>query len=129
MSGATIRRSPPRFRHRQSLAKALFVTSEVDFLRDNPAAAELTTGCRRPRDLTRTWGDCYGYLMVATGRADVMVDPIMAVWDAAPMLPILQEAGGTFTDWKGNPTIHAGEGVATNGCFSRKCCRCSGSRL
>jgi fructose-1,6-bisphosphatase/inositol monophosphatase family enzyme len=65
--------------------------------------------------LSRNWGDCYGYLLVATGRADVMIDPIMCVWDAAPMLPILEEAGGTFTDWKGNPTIHAGEGIATNG--------------
>ena len=53
--------------------------------------------------------------MVATGRAEVMVDPIMALWDAAPLQPILEEAGGTFTDWQGNPTLQAGEGVATNG--------------
>ena len=56
-----------------------------------------------------------GYLLVATGRAEVMLDPIMSVWDAAALQPILQEAGGTFTDWQGNPTIHAGEGLATNG--------------
>ncbi len=65
--------------------------------------------------LTRTWGDGYGYLMVATGRADVMVDPIMALWDAAALPPVLEEAGGTFTDWHGNRTIHGGEGIATNG--------------
>jgi fructose-1,6-bisphosphatase/inositol monophosphatase family enzyme len=65
--------------------------------------------------LTRTWGDGYGYLMVATGRADVMVDPVMALWDAAPMPPIFEEAGGVFCDWKGNPTHEAGEGVAVNG--------------
>jgi fructose-1,6-bisphosphatase/inositol monophosphatase family enzyme len=65
--------------------------------------------------LTRTWGDCYGYLLVATGRADIMIDPIMNVWDAAAVQPILEEAGGTFTDWKGQPTIYSGEGVATNG--------------
>ena len=65
--------------------------------------------------LTRTWGDCYGYLLVATGRAELMVDPIMNVWDAAAIQPILEEAGGTFTDWQGHPTIHAGEGIATNG--------------
>jgi fructose-1,6-bisphosphatase/inositol monophosphatase family enzyme len=70
---------------------------------------------RKSARLTRTWGDCFGYLMVATGRAELMVDPVMALWDAAPMLPILQEAGGTFTDFDGNPTIHHGEGVATNG--------------
>lgn len=63
----------------------------------------------------RTWGDCYGYLLVATGRAEVMIDPVMSIWDAAALLPILQEAGGTFTDWKGTPTISGGEGLGTNG--------------
>jgi len=65
--------------------------------------------------LTRTWGDCYGYALIATGRAEVMIDPGMNIWDAAALQPILEEAGGTFTDWNGNPTIHAGEGIATNG--------------
>jgi histidinol-phosphatase len=45
----------------------------------------------------------------------VMVDPVMALWDAAALPPILEEAGGTFTDWRGNPAYQAGEGVATNG--------------
>lgn len=63
----------------------------------------------------RTWGDGYGYALVATGRAEIMVDPIQAVWDAAPLQIILEEAGGTFTDWQGSPTIHTGEGIATNG--------------
>jgi fructose-1,6-bisphosphatase/inositol monophosphatase family enzyme len=65
--------------------------------------------------LTRTWGDAYGYMLVATGQAAAMVDPQMSIWDAAALLPILQEAGGTFTDWQGRPTIAAGEGIATNG--------------
>ena len=97
-----------------SLAEGLFLTSEV--------ANFYTSGRRHVYDrlqaaarLTRTWGDCYGYLMLATGRAELMVDPIMEVWDAAALLPILQEAGGTFTDWQGRRTIHSGEGVATNG--------------
>jgi histidinol phosphatase-like enzyme (inositol monophosphatase family) len=62
----------------------------------------------------RTWGDCYGYLLVATGRAEAMIDPKMSIWDAAALLPILEEAGGTFTDWQGTPTIDAGEGIGTN---------------
>jgi histidinol-phosphatase len=65
--------------------------------------------------LVRGWGDCYGYVMVATGRADVMLDPIMAVWDSAALAPIIEEAGGTFTDWKGKATIWEDEAVATNG--------------
>lgn len=65
--------------------------------------------------IQRTWGDSYGYILVATGRAEVMVDPVMALWDTGPLGVILEEAGGTFTDWKGSPTIHAGESIATNG--------------
>ncbi len=57
----------------------------------------------------------YGYLLVATGQAEVMVDPVVAVWDLAPMLPILEEAGGTFTDWQGCRTICSGQAIATNG--------------
>lgn len=59
------------------------------------------------------WGDAYGYLLVATGRVELMLDPIMSVWDCAPFPPILQEAGGYFGDWQGNPTIHASEALAT----------------
>jgi len=64
---------------------------------------------------SRTWGDCYGYVLVATGRADVMLDPVMNLWDCAALLPILEEAGGTFTDWRGERTAAAGNSVATNG--------------
>lgn len=60
------------------------------------------------------WGDAYGYLLVATGRAEVMLDPIMEVWDCGPFPPILREAGGYFGDWKGNETIYAREGLATS---------------
>ena len=63
----------------------------------------------------RTWGDVYGYLLVATGRADIMLDPVMNIWDCAALLPIVQEAGGTFTDWDGKRTINGGNAVATNG--------------
>ncbi|MFC1526918.1 histidinol-phosphatase [Candidatus Latescibacterota bacterium] len=65
--------------------------------------------------LLRGWGDCYGHILVATGRAEAMLDPVMNPWDCAPLLPILQEAGGTFTDWQGRATIHGGDAVATNG--------------
>src|SRR5918997_856728 len=54
--------------------------------------------------VSRTWGDCFGYLLVATGRAEVMVDPVMSPWDAAALQPIITEAGGIFTSWDGAPT-------------------------
>jgi len=70
---------------------------------------------RRSIRLERGWGDCCGHLLVATGRAEIMVDPAMNVWDCAALYPILREAGGTFTDWKGVPTVHGGEAISTNG--------------
>lgn len=63
----------------------------------------------------RTWGDSYGYSLVATGRADMMIDPWMAIWDCGPFGVILPEAGGTFTDWKGVTRIDGDEAFATNG--------------
>jgi len=95
------------------LADALFLTSEVrnfDQVGRRDAYDRLQAAAR----LTRTWGDCYGYLMVATGRAELMVDPVMNVWDAAALLPILEEAGGRFTDWQGRRSIRSGQGIATN---------------
>jgi myo-inositol-1(or 4)-monophosphatase len=59
------------------------------------------------------WSDAYGYLLAATGRIEVMLDPIMSAWDCAPFPVILREAGGCFTDWQGNETIYAQEGLAT----------------
>jgi myo-inositol-1(or 4)-monophosphatase len=59
------------------------------------------------------WSDAYGYLLVATGRAEVMLDPIMNEWDCGPFPVILQEAGGYFGDWQGNTTIYANEALGT----------------
>ncbi len=59
------------------------------------------------------WCDAYGYLLVATGRSDLMLDPVMDVWDCGAWPPILEEAGGYFGDWQGNPTIYGREAMAT----------------
>jgi histidinol phosphatase-like enzyme (inositol monophosphatase family) len=98
----------------KSLSEGAFVTSQVDTF-DKRGAGEAFLKLQKAAYITRTWGDCYGYLLVATGRALVMVDPIMNVWDAAAIQPIMEEAGGTFTDWSGNATIYNGEGIGTNG--------------
>ena len=70
--------------------------------------------CRSSR-ISRGWGDCYGHVLVALGRADAMVDPLLNPWDAAALVPIITEAGGSFVDWEGRPSIHGGNGVSTNG--------------
>ena len=61
----------------------------------------------------RGWSDAYGHALVATGRAELMLDPIMNPWDCGPFPPILREAGGYFGDWSGNETIYADEGMST----------------
>lgn len=62
--------------------------------------------------LLRAWGDCYGYLMVATGRADAMLDPEMSIWDAAALYPVITEAGGRMTTWEGRDGV--GDSVAAS---------------
>jgi len=64
---------------------------------------------------TRAWSDCYGHLLVATGRVDVMIDAAMNVWDNAPLMPIVTEADGRFTDLDGVATIHGSGAVSSNG--------------
>jgi histidinol-phosphatase len=62
----------------------------------------------------RGWSDAYGYLLVATGRAEVMLDPVMHVWDCGPFPPIFREAGGYFGNWRGKEGHTHGEALAVN---------------
>lgn len=70
--------------------------------------------------VVRTWGDCYGYLLLATGRAEVMVDDVVSPWDAAALYPIVTEAGGVFTDWRGKHTAFGGDVIATNSALAER---------
>ena len=96
------------------LDRALLVyTDAAEFARQGRADAwtRLQAATRNQRG----WSDCYGYALVATGRAEIMLDPIMNPWDCAALLPIAQEAGGTFTDWDGQANIYSGNAICTNG--------------
>ena len=96
-----------------SLARAvLSFTTVAGFARiGRPDAFEALTN---KTNMTRGWGDCYGHYLVATGRVDVMVDPLMNPWDAAALVPIIEEAGGSFCDWNGESNIYAGNGISLN---------------
>jgi histidinol phosphatase-like enzyme (inositol monophosphatase family) len=94
------------------LGDALLVVTDERAARARSAAYERLAGRTA---MQRTWADCYGYALVATGRADLALDPAMNVWDCAALLPVIEEAGGRFTDWRGRRTIRGGEAVATNG--------------
>ena len=63
----------------------------------------------------RTWADAYGYVLLATGRCEAMVDPLVNIWDVAPMRVIIPEAGGMVTDQFGNPWEEGKHFVASNG--------------
>lgn len=97
-----------------TLKESVFVTSQVDNFDKRSsmnAYLELEGACY----ITRTWGDGYGYLLVATGRAELMIDPIVSPWDIAAIQPIIEEAGGRCTAWQGEFTIHSGDCIGSNG--------------
>jgi len=108
---------PARVSTTDRLDKGLFLTTEIRSFTTGRQrdAIDVFLSLQSKARLTRTWGDAYGYLLVATGRAEVMIDPEMNLWDAAAIQPIIEEAGGQFVDWQGIPTIHSGAGIATNG--------------
>ncbi|BET69540.1 histidinol-phosphatase [Opitutales bacterium ASA1] len=108
---ATINGRPARCRETTRIEEATLLTSDLlnpAQYQDGPAFDALA---RRAR-LVRTWGDCYGYLLVATGWADVMCDPIMNPWDVAALIPIVRGAGGVITDWHGDNPVNAASIVA-----------------
>ncbi len=94
--------------------RALLLTTDGERLAAGPGGAGYRALAARA-EMVRTWGDCYGHILVATGRAEVMIDPVLSPWDAAPLLTILTEAGGRFTDLRGVATIEGGSGISTNG--------------
>lgn len=62
----------------------------------------------------RQWGDCYGYYLLATGYADMMIDPIMNIWDSMALIPIIKGAGGVITDYQGNDAVKGTSIVAAS---------------
>jgi histidinol phosphatase-like enzyme (inositol monophosphatase family) len=99
-----------RVNDRASLEGAYVMSSAVDHWPDGAMNALRVAGA-----VIRTWGDGYGYALVATGRVEAMVDPVVAPWDLAPMPVILAESGGRFSDFSGATRIDGGSGVASNG--------------
>lgn len=82
----------------------------MERLGHGPAWAAL----RKRAKLHRGWGDCYGHMLVACGRAEAMVDPIVSIWDVAPMAVLLPEAGGRFSAFSGRDSIHENSGISSN---------------
>ena len=96
-----------------TLSRATALVTDDCFL-ERPMRGERWRALASQAGVVRTWGDCYGYLLVATGRAEIMVDDIVNPWDAAAIFPLISEAGGRFTAWDGTVTAFGGDIIATN---------------
>lgn len=101
------------------------VSAEGDLSRATVLATDERFGCDARKKaawdvlagraaVARSWGDCHGYLLVATGRAELMTDGVLHPWDAVPLVPIVTEAGGVLTDWSGGPAGFGVGAIATN---------------
>jgi fructose-1,6-bisphosphatase/inositol monophosphatase family enzyme len=95
------------------LAHATILTTD-DRFPANPGRVALWSSLGARVAVSRTWGDCYGYLLVASGRAELMVDDRLSPWDAASLIPIVTEAGGVYSDWSGGNAVDGGDGCASN---------------
>lgn len=97
-----------------TLAEATLATSETKYfaLTGNSGLWERL---ERTVGLAMSWGDAFGYVQVALGRAEIMVDAGLSLWDGAAIVPIITEAGGRCSNWNGEPQIESGNLVATNG--------------
>lgn len=105
---------PARVTATAGLGDALVLATDLDRL----PGADLGAAFARLRgavDHLRTWGDCWGHALVATGRADAMLDPRMKPWDSVPLQPIVEEAGGRFSTLAGEAVPAGGSAVSTNG--------------
>lgn len=97
-----------------TLKDSVLVTSQVETFEKRKVKA-VYEALAKSVYFSRTWGDVYGYYLVATGRVEVMIDPMLNIWDAAAVQPIIEEAGGCFTDWANAERIDAGEAIGSNG--------------
>lgn len=104
---------PVRVSDTPSVDKALLLTTDFIDCETKHPNENWNALLHRAR-LFRTWGDCYGYMLVANGRADIMADPELSPWDLYPLLPILRGAGAEVTDWNGNDPLHAKSILAAN---------------
>ena len=117
--GASWNGEPCQVSSRESLTGGFVCTSGLSYWPESSLNRVRNTGAR-----VRTWGDAYGYALVATGRAEAMIDPECANWDVAPMSVIINEAGGRFSDVDGVEDWRSGSAVGSNGAVHGKLLDC-----
>ncbi len=113
-SGARMNGSSISVSSISSIGDATVVFTEKEYLLDPPGDHPVDQ-LRFQAGLVRGWGDCYGHMLVASGRADVAVDKIMSPWDCAAIIPVVTEAGGCCFDYFGDSVIDGTGLVSSNG--------------
>jgi myo-inositol-1(or 4)-monophosphatase len=103
--------APVRTRDVRSLSDATLLATDLRGIQDRWGRQRLDQLIASVA-VFRTWGDAYGYLMLAAGRADIMLDSKMAPWDILPLVPILRGAGGVITSWTGGDPVTGDSCVA-----------------
>jgi len=111
--GCTLNGNPTRVRDCSEISKATFLSTNINSFADHGLEEPFRELVRSTR-IHRTWGDAYGHMLVATGRADIMIDPILNIWDAAALYPVITEAGGVYTDVFGKGSIETGSAISSN---------------
>ena len=112
--GATMNGKRIQVSEATRLAEAQFLYSQLDTLLggvNGSATLELLATSNRERG----FGDFWGHLLVARGAAEICMEPSLAIWDYAALVPIVEEAGGRITDFAGRPPRHKGSVLTTNG--------------
>ena len=109
--GAFHNGSPIKVSSITDVRQSTVLYTEKEYLLDPPSLHPVDM-LRRDAGLVRGWGDCYGHMLVASGRAEVSVDKIMSPWDCAALIPVVLEAGGCCFDYRGVTTI-SGEGLVS----------------
>lgn len=109
----TLNGRPVRVRPARRIEEATVLITDPRLVGAHRNAAAYEALVRRAR-LVRTWGDCYGYLLLACGWADVMLDPILNPWDFLPLKPVIEGAGGRIGDWQGRDLT----GQGTDSCIA-----------
>jgi myo-inositol-1(or 4)-monophosphatase len=109
----TVNGKPVKMRETKELSQATLLTTDIQSISkyQRQSGFEKLAGEAK---FFRTWGDCYGYFLAASGRADIMLDPVMSPWDVLALIPVIRGAGGVITTWQGEDAVKGNSSVAAN---------------
>lgn len=109
--GASLNGRRIKVRKTEYLSDATLLTTDMKSAHQGDYALILQTLIKETK-IVRTWGDCYGHALVACGRADVMVDPKLNLWDIAALKPIIEESGALIFDRTGKASMYIENAIA-----------------